>query len=130
PRQPFLGESPEHETTGFLLSQLDMELAEALPQLHAEAIGVFFVLKAADEIIDKTHQVRGTATGRFHPLLEPEIEHVVQINVREHTGNRPALGHSALCLPLEPMVHDSSSEPLINKPQEDRIGDALAEHPS
>jgi hypothetical protein len=57
------------------------ELLEAFPQFAEEPLGLVTVLEPHDEVVSITHDDYVTSRGLGPPLLNPQVEDVVQKHV-------------------------------------------------
>ena len=83
-RSPVLGrERPELDQPRLLGVQLQAELREPLAQLRQEPLGLRSVLESHDEVVREPHDDHVAARLLLPPPLDPEVEHVVQVDVRQ-----------------------------------------------
>jgi hypothetical protein len=75
------GEPPEADQARLLGVEREAELDQALLQVFPEALGVGLMLKPQHDIIGIPHGDHLAASVPRPPLLDPQIEHVVQIDV-------------------------------------------------
>lgn len=61
--------------------QLQTKLSKSLAQCDQELLGLGSMLKAHNEIIRKAHHDHVAVRPLPTPLLDPEVEHVVQVEV-------------------------------------------------
>jgi hypothetical protein len=75
------GEAPERETAGFLFGQAQPELPQSLVEGRVESCRVLPVLEGGDKVVGVA--VIGCLAVALwpHPAAEPEVQHVVQIDV-------------------------------------------------
>src|SRR5688572_20290756 len=97
--------------------QLQGELLHSLPQLSEKPLGVILVLESNNEIIGPPRDDNLSTRRPFPPLLYPEVEDVVQVNIRQQRRNCRSLGRPFLaCCPLDP-IHDACAQPLADESQ-------------
>ena len=77
------GEAPELEQPRLLGVQLQGELREPVAQLRPEPLGVFPMLESHHGVISEAHDDHVAARVPSSPLVGPEVEDVVRIDVRE-----------------------------------------------
>ena len=63
--------------------QRERELRHPLVQLRPEPLGVGFVLETGDDVVGIAHEDDISPGVAFAPLLRPEIEDVMQVDVRQ-----------------------------------------------
>ena len=90
------GEPPELDEPRLLGMQFQPELRESLAQLGEEPLGVTLVLEANDEVVSEPHDDHVTVRVPLPPLLDPQVEDVVQVDVGEQRRNRRSLRCSLL----------------------------------
>src|SRR6266700_3611567 len=100
----------------FLGMQFQFELGEALRQFFMKPCGVRLVLKAHHEVIspaDDNHVAFGFC---LTPVLHPEVEHIVQIDVSQQRRGTTALWRSFITArPLSFFQH-ACVQPFTNEP--------------
>jgi hypothetical protein len=77
------GKPPEADQTRLLGVEREPEPGQALLQVASETLGVGLMLKPQHEIIGIPHDDHLAAGVPRPPLLDPQIEHVVQVDVRQ-----------------------------------------------
>ena len=81
---PVLGGVPtEFQQPRLVGMQFQGELREALAQRDQEPFRIVTELKAHDEVVCVPHDEHVAAGLRPPPPMDPEVEHVVQIHVRQ-----------------------------------------------
>src|SRR3989442_1609478 len=73
------GEAPEEQQPRLVVGQLQVESREPPPQISVDPSRAPLVLEPPHKIIGKPNQVRLTPKPPPHFLLEPQVEHKVQI---------------------------------------------------
>src|SRR5213593_3965108 len=71
--------------------QRQPELREPLAQLGEELLGLLPMLESHDEVVGEAHDHDLSARLLLSPPLDPEIEHVVQVEVGQQRADAPAL---------------------------------------
>src|SRR5215510_7013412 len=95
-RLPLGGKASEEQQPCLVVGQLQVESRKPLPQISVETLRVPLVLEARHKIIGKTNQIRLAPEPVPHFLLEPQVEHKVQVHVREQWAERAALRRTRL----------------------------------
>src|SRR5260370_33959886 len=106
----------ELDDARFLGMQFQFELGESLRQLLMKPLGVRLVLKTHDEVISPTDDYNVAFGFCLTPVLHPEVEHIVQIDVGQQRRGTAALWRSfftARPLPFfqHARVHSLADEP-------------------
>ena len=84
PRLPIPGGvAPELDQPRFLGVQLLVELCESFAQVSPEPLRVIPVLETHHEVVGETHDHDITVRVPPPPLVRPEVEDVVQVDVRK-----------------------------------------------
>src|SRR5262249_59829539 len=99
-------------------------------KIWSEAFGTPFVLKARNKIISKPNQIRLAPKPPPHLLLEPQVEHEVQVHVGQDWAERAALRRPRLRANDDAVLHDAGPEPFANQAQDDAVCDAVRHHSS
>ena len=77
------GEPTELDEPCFVRMQLKAELPEALPQLDEELLCLLAMLEAHHEVIGEAHDDDVASRPLLPPLMDPQVEYVVQVDVGE-----------------------------------------------
>jgi hypothetical protein len=77
------GIAPKLEDTGLLGVQLQRELPQSLAELSQEPLGVRAVLESNDEVVGKARDDDAATCVPSPPLLNPQVEDVVEVDVRQ-----------------------------------------------
>src|SRR5947209_358689 len=72
---------PKRHQPGFLQMERQTVHPKPLRQDFHDLAGVLFTSKTHDEVIRITDQEGLTSQVTLHPILEPDIQHIVQIDV-------------------------------------------------
>src|SRR5271157_1857995 len=103
------------------------ELREALAQRGQEGVGIPLVLEPNDKVIPIAHDDHLAAPRLTSPALGPQVEHVVQINVRQERANAPALDGALRTSGSLPVLEHAGAEPLLDQPHDALIRDPVLE---
>ena len=77
------GEPSELDQTCLVGVQLQRELREPFAKVGLEPLRLLSMLKAHDEVVRETHDDHVPARVAASPLLGPQVEDVVQVDVRK-----------------------------------------------
>ena len=100
---PLLGEPAEAQQPRLVRVELEPEMLEAPWQLRMEPPGVDLVLESQHDIVGVPDYVHRPSHTSCSPLLDPEVEHVVKIHIREERRDRRSL-RCALFRRIRPTV--------------------------
>src|SRR6266536_5092878 len=100
----------------FLGMQFQFELGKAFCQLFVEPLGVRLVLKTHDEVIGPANDDYLALGLGLTPVLHPEVEHVVQIDVsQQRRGTAPLRRSLFTARPLS-LFHHARVQPFPDEP--------------
>ena len=77
------GMSAEFNQPGLVGVQFQREASQSIAKLRKEPCGVRMVLESNNEIVSVAHDNNVTARMPFPPLLNPEVNDVMQVDIRE-----------------------------------------------
>ena len=77
------GEPPKPDQSRLLGVQLQAELREPVAKIRPEPLGVVPMLESHHEVVSKTRDDDVTARVPAPPLVSPQVEDVVQVDVRQ-----------------------------------------------
>ncbi len=72
----------------------EAEPPQSMTQSSVEAKGVRAILEAHHKVVDVSHQAGFAPQSRLDHPLEPQIEHMMQIQITQQDADRPALWSS------------------------------------
>src|SRR5262249_9722272 len=98
---------------------------QALYQRPLEALCIGLVLETHDEIITVANQVRLSLQPWLHHPLEPQVKHVVKVEVAEHDANTAPLRDPFLGGLNDPVFQHPSFQPPSDQPQDARVSDTV-----
>src|SRR5690606_29905733 len=82
-------EGPELDESRLVGVQLQIELSESFRQLHLKLLGFHLALKSQHDVVRKPDDDDVASGLLLPPCLDPDIEHVVQIDVRQERRCAP-----------------------------------------
>src|SRR5438552_7404395 len=115
----------ELDNARFLGMQFQLELGEAFRQLLVEPLGFRWVLKTHDEVIgpaDDNHVAFGFCLA---PVLHPEVEHVVQIDVGQQRRGTAALWRSFFTARPLAFFQHACVQPFTDEPHDALVSYAV-----
>ena len=99
---------PKSSSRVFSSASVQVEPRKPLPQLPVEAFRIPLVLETHHKIIgEPTSDTPRPGTIGLNLLLEPEVEHIVQVDVGQERAERTALRRSLLGSDDDPVLHDA-----------------------
>lgn len=119
------GESAELDPSRFIWVEFQSKLSQSLPKIFQKAIGVGLMLESYDDVVRVADDHHLALRILLAPDVHPEIESVVQVDIRQHRRNHRAL--RSACLRFRPFafLHHPRVEPFLDQPQEAGIGYAM-----
>ena len=112
------GKPPELDQPRLLGRQLQVELREPSAKLSVKPLCVLPVLESHHGIVGKTHDHDLTARVPVPPLVGPEVEDVVRINVGKERRNRCPLRNAFIERRPRSIFDDPRGHPLLDQPQD------------
>src|SRR5437867_4327516 len=107
--------------------QLQAEPAEPLAQLGQDPLGILAMLESHDEVIGKPHD-DGVAVGlRLPPPLDPEVEHIVQVEVGQQRADAPALDRTGVGRCSPPILQHAGPQPFLDEAHDAPVRHAVLE---
>src|SRR5215470_61282 len=88
----YCSEASEEQQPCFLVGQFQVESRESFPQISIEVFRIPLVLETCHKIVSEPKQISFPSKPISHLLLEPKIEHKVQIYVGQEWTEWPPCG--------------------------------------
>ena len=123
------GEPAELDEAGFVGVQLQGERGQPRLQVAQKPLCIPLVLESDHEIIGVTHDDGVTDRSGAPFLLEPQVEDVVQVDVRQNRRDNRALRGAPQVIPPFALFHDAGIEPLDNQPNDPPVADSVFQEP-
>src|SRR5438034_102757 len=123
------GEPAELDQARLLGRQLQAELRKPAAKLGAEPLGVITMLEADDGVVGETHDDHIPARMPPPPLVGPQIDDVMEIDVREQRRDRCPLRRPLPRLRPLPVLDHSRLQPLADQAQDALVRDPVLEEP-
>jgi hypothetical protein len=119
------GKSPELNPARFVWVQFQSKLSQPFPQFHQESICVSQILKTENIIVGVPDDNDIASRAFPAPDIHPQVEHVMQIDVREQRRNHRTLRSTHLrALPFA-FLHHSGLQPFLDQPENTAVGNAV-----
>src|SRR5512144_862595 len=123
------GKPPELDQPRLLGRQLQVELREPSAKVSVKPLCVLPVLESHHGIVSEAHDHDLTTRAPAPPLMGPEVEDVVRINVGEQRRNRSPLRNAFIERRPRPILDDPRGHPLLDQPQDPLIRDPVLNKP-
>src|SRR3979490_2331893 len=111
PRPP----AAELDQTGLVRMQGQRKLRQPIPQFRLEPLGIGLVLKAGNDVVGIAHQDDVSLGMVAQPPPGPQIEDVMQVDVRQQGRGNLNLGSARLRLAHLPVLHHPGLQPFADQ---------------
>src|SRR5207302_4588451 len=101
------------------------ESGQSLFHFSPKSFGVSLVTKHRYKVIRETREFREASAGLLETSLEPQVQHVVQVHVREHWADGTALGHPVLSTGDDAMLHHAGFQPFVQESHKSPVIDPM-----
>src|SRR6266404_4716187 len=115
----------ELQQSRFLGMQLQMELLHAFREFHPELIGIRLAVKSNHDVVRKTHPDHVAVRPLLTPRLDPQVEHVMEINVSQQRRGTAALGRPFFHPYSFPILQHTGVEPFLDQSHDAPIGNPV-----
>jgi len=105
--------------------QLKAKVRKSVAQLRQEPLCFISVLESSYEVIRKANDDDLSARLPLSPLPDPEVECVVEIDIRQQRANTPTLNCPYLTLHPFALFQHAGLEPFLNQAHDAPIGYAV-----
>jgi hypothetical protein len=109
----------------FVGMQLQPKLCDSLAQFRQKPLCFMTMLESRDKIISEAIEDYISVRLLLSPSLDPEIECIVEIDIRQQRANTPALNRSYLTLHPFALFQHAGLEPFLNQAHDAPIGYAV-----
>ena len=82
------------------------------------------MLKAQDEVVSEADDDH-VAARLLPPSLDPEVEHVVKVDVGQERADAPALNRTHLALRSLPVLQHARVEPFLDQPHHSPVRNTM-----
>src|SRR5258706_2544411 len=106
----------------FLGMQCQVELPHSLGEFRPELFGIRFALESNHDIVSESHDDDITVRSLSTPRLDPQVEYVMKIDVRQKRRSTSALGRPFLHPYSFPILQHAGVQPLLDQPHDAPIG--------
>src|SRR5580704_2502406 len=99
----------------FLGMQFQMELPHSFREFRPKLIGIRFALKAHNDVVRESHDDHIAMRPLPTPRLDPQVEHVMKVDVRQKRRGTSALGRPFLHPYSLPILQHAGIEPFLDQ---------------
>src|SRR5215813_11615633 len=108
--------SAKLDQTRLLAVKFQPKALEPFHKLAQKLLPVLSVLKSHNEVVGKPHHDHISSDLYSSPLLDPQVKHIVQVDIGQKRTDAPALDRPPLHLSMLPLLQHPSLEPLLDQP--------------
>ncbi len=109
----------------FLGMQFQVELPHSFRKFFPELIGIHFAVKAHHNVIREAHHDHIAVCPLLTPCLDPQVEYVVKIDVRQKRRSTSALGRPSLRPYSFPILQHAGPQPFLDEPHNAPVCDPV-----
>src|SRR5258706_14458988 len=102
----------------FLGMQCQVELPHSLGEFRPELFGIRFALESNHDIVSESHHDDITVRPLSTPRLDPQVEHIMKIDVRQKRRCTSALRRSFPHPYSFPILQHAGVQPLLDQPHD------------
>lgn len=125
----FGGEGTEFDEARFVFMKHQAKRGEAFTKVGCHLLSIRLVLEAHHEIVSVAHDHDSPVRVPLPPLMDPQVEHVVQEDVGEQRTDARALRRTFDGVgPPVPIEH-AGFQPSADQPEDSGVGDPMCDHP-
>src|SRR6516164_10266729 len=117
------GLSPELDPARLVRMQFQSKLPQPLPEVLQKTVGLGLGLESQDHVIGITHDDYVSLGVFLTPRLHPEVEDVMQIDIRQQGREHRPLRRTRLRPSAS--LHHSGLQPVLDEPKYPAVGDAM-----
>src|SRR5882724_11241062 len=111
-------ERSKFQKSRFLGMQFQVELPHAFGKFRPKLVGIRFVPKSNHDAIRKSQHDHVTVRSLLSPCLDPQVECVMKIDVRQKRRSTSALRRSLLHSYSFPILQHARIEPFLDQPHD------------
>src|ERR1700680_1317881 len=105
----------ELQKSRFLGMQLQVELLHTFREFRPQLIGIRLAVKSNHDVVRKTHPDDIAVRPLLTPRLDPQVEHVMEINVGQQRRGTAALGRPFFHPYPFPILQHAGVEPFLDQ---------------
>ena len=102
----------------FLGMQFQVELRHSFRKFCPELIGIRFAVKAHHDVVSESHHDHIAVRPLLTPCLDPQIEYVMKIDVRQKGRGTSALGRPFFHAYSFPILQYAGPQPFLDEPHD------------
>src|SRR5262245_35309893 len=122
-------EPAELDQAGLLFVEREVELAHAVTKGLHHGTSIVGVLEAHHKVVGVAHDDHSTPCISPPPLMDPQVQNVVQKDVGQDRADTRTLGGSLFCRRPSPFFEHTGLKPQAYQPENPSVGDPMRHHP-
>jgi hypothetical protein len=123
------GEPTELDQARLLGVELQAELRKPAAKVRPEPLRVITVLEAHHGVVGETHDHDISVRVPTPPLMNPQVEDVMRVDVAEQRRSRSPLRNALLERRPRPLLDDPRAEPFLDQAQNPLVRDPVLNEP-
>ena len=120
-----LRKSSKFDQSGFIGMQFKIKLSKTLNKHFLELLGILSVLEAHHKVIAKPHDDHVAGCTRLPPVVRPDVEDVVKINVGKQRTDTAPLRYAFFANNPRAFFQNSRIQPFLDVPQDPFVYDSM-----
>src|SRR6266478_6189099 len=105
--------------------QFQVELSHSFRKFRPKLIGIRFVPESNHDVVRESHHDHIAMRALLTPCLDPQVEHVMKIDVRQKRRSTSALGRPFLHTYSFPILQHAGIQPFMDEPHDAPICDPV-----
>ena len=105
--------------------QFEPELPEPLRQFGPEPFGIRLHLESHHDVIGEAHDDHVAVRLLLTPRLDPQVEDIVEVDVRQQRRGTAALGRPFLHSQVLPVLQHAGVQPFLDEPHDAPVRDPV-----
>src|SRR6267154_626644 len=105
--------------------QFQVELPHSFRKFRPELIGIRFAVKAHHDVVSESHNDDIAVCPLLTPRLDPQVEYVMKIDVRQKRRGTSALRRPFFHSYSFPILQHAGSQPFLNEPHDAPVRDPV-----
>src|SRR6266853_976674 len=102
----------------FLGMQFQVELLHSFGEFHPKLIGIRLAVKSNHDVIGKSHHDQIAVRVLLTPCLDPQVEYVMKIDVRQKRRGTSTLGRPFFRPYSFPILQHAGVQPFLDEPHD------------
>src|SRR5216683_2451338 len=105
--------------------QFQVELSHSFRKFRSELIGIRFAVESHHDVIGKSHDDLLAVRALLTPRLDPQVEYVMKIDVRQKRRSTSSLGRPFLGPYSFPLLQHAGPQPFLDEPHDAPVCDPV-----